>query len=85
VDPFSEVCVLADEDVVRDARPHVQPAVLFGLDVAAETDPLAGDDVPPAYAELDGTLAARDDVPLRHEVVFLDGCPVREDEFVEGI
>jgi len=85
VDPLAQVGVLADEDVVADVAPHVEAAVAFGLDVAVEAHPLVGDDRVAAHAELDGGLAADDDVALRHEVVLLDCGPVRNRETVEGI
>lgn len=85
MDPFAEVCVLTDEDVVGDDTPHVESAVAIGLDVTAEADPLARDDVSTTDPELDGTLSTDDDVPVGHEVVFLDVRLVGDDEFVQRV
>ncbi len=85
VDAFAEVGVLPDEDVAVDLTPHVQPAIARSLDVAAEADALACDDVPPADPELHVALPADEDVAVGYEVVFLDVGPVRDDQFVEWV
>jgi hypothetical protein len=85
VDALTEIRVVADQYVPTHVTPHVEAAVAFGLDVTTEPDPFAGDNVPAADAELHGTLAADDHVPVGDEVVLLDGRTVRNLERVQRV
>ncbi len=82
MDPLTEVGVLAGQHVARDVTPRVESAVPLGLDIAAERDTLARDDVPAADTELHVTLTGDDDVAVCHQVVLLGVGPVGDQQFV---
>ena len=84
-DAFPEIGVFTDEDVVGDGTPHVESAVAFGFDVAAELDAFARHDRVAPDPEVNRALTADDDVAVGHEIVFLDGGPVGDGHSVEWV